>query len=223
MARPKQKKLRLNFKMALVAGVAAAATAAAVYLILDTPFKSQTVSANGESVRLRQAGEGPHFVVVGETNAFRGWDRLARTWVKTYHLTVIDPDDTGLIKEAMAKIDIASAYLLAFGENAGPAVRLAAAHQELFKQIVLINPIWPDTADMQAVSARVKQQSLVLIGRKDPSAEFSNLRRLTQDLRNAQTAFHPQAGSRILEHEAEWISAKVKNFIDFTNLNPSGS
>lgn len=214
MAKRRGKFPAIKFSLA----VFAMATLAFVVLKLTTKreLSPRKIAVNGQEIEFLQSGHGPHLIVLTPETDERDWNPIARSWVADYTLSVIKDARPETLTALLQEINAKNVYLLGFDRAASHAIERAAELKERISKLILISPKLDDSWKWRASVSSIAQPTLLLWGRNDPEIKSQYMKELNHGLRNAQMSFHPQSKTDLLVEQPDWVTGKVRNFIQHT-------
>jgi hypothetical protein len=175
-------------------------------------FSERTIEIDGVQVRVREAGDGPALVILGETTP-TPLDGLlaerARVLILPAPTGVTLPAPPGAISRAAESIGIKRFTPLARGAISGAALTLAAHEAALVRSVVLLGPTPFDGANPDA--AKVTMPVLALFGtREDTSAA----RHWRAGLANCHVVMVYDAGPDLTSDRPEAVADVVLDFLE---------
>lgn len=212
----KRRTKRLNLKIAVVAIVSIAAIAGLFQMRSKSAITVRKISVNGQEVEVLQSGRGPHLIVLAPETSSVPWHRVADAWLQDYTLTVLKDLRPEALSAVLHDLKATNVYLLGYDAAAAKAIETAAENKDRIGKLILISPKLDDSWKWRASAAQISQPTLLLWGRNDPDIKSDRISELNHGLRNAQMSFHPHSQQNLLKEQPDWVTGKVKNFIQHT-------
>jgi pimeloyl-ACP methyl ester carboxylesterase len=175
-------------------------------------FSERTIEIEGVQVRVREAGDGPALVILGQTTP-TPLDGLladrARVLILPTPTGVSLPAPPGAIARAAGSIGIKSFTPMAHGAVSAAALTLAAHEPALVRSVVLLGPTPFDGADPDL--AKVTMPVLALFGTRD---DTSAARHWRAGLANCHVVMVYDAGPDLTTDRPEAVADVVLDFLE---------